>query len=945
MKLKSRIKYSKDLIDAASKRVKDVDHYVFSTRFVNEEALKLIAMKQTFISYIPLAFDIFDANNKNASIKDLKYFINIINFELNKLERESENFSNYIHSLISKLESEALEIEATVKEKQLKFFSGSSSTYYCNFSRESDVSLSEINRDFTIDHKTKFGFEPKDTASVIRNLGITLPIESVISIPIVKIEIINELTTIGDTLKPLIVDDPMNLLFRNKVFNYSVLFKGHERTRRLKRKHAQLGLYFELGSRMPLNSIKIKSNSIAAFNVKDILYLDESNQEVSVSIQNVNNGFESNFLFDAIETDRIIIVLEQKTPAGTGVFKEREKILMERILDISTFTSGTGTNVSNVDGYLYDISIDTIEMNLISFRSKGIYRSDYREVSNLSSFNLSDSTIQIPIANEENSLFQQSVTFTDQVYIEKYAGLKFFDTNGGLLLNEKVPLLDNSAKQIEYLDRVGDEFRFKLFPLLHYYRSDLNIIRIDLVEQCPEEENIYEGADYSHTEIPELVDESYPDIDFIVSDDQYTLDAIEEMREGLLNQHEEWTENGNYLEYIITEIVVNNLLQENIVPKNVGTIDDIINHYGLIDIKDYTLTTGLVLPMDQYFAYEVNYTNGQATVSLLDPSVGIQINSVLPQYQGRSSIINANLYRLNVATAIQPSYTTSYNTLLFSNPNSPTTLSNLFNFTQADINKNNETLSLLGFETVQDGTSQNVTQAGCLEFYKLTFDEEHTYRVGSHFQFYLSSYQVFVIGTVYQVLNSTQVLVAKNLVGTLPNDVLGVDLDLSYAYSVPSNALNVEVFEGTTKLVIGSDYLISLDNGSTWLSYLPHDQETNRLIRKATAGDFLIKVHNLDLTKKYIARYFVLPKQFLSKNKNIKLVNGIIEIDEPLASNEGVISSIFIMRNGFGNRYLSPIISEYTINLFEENPRRIKKGLKYNQVVFNKNTRNTLNVS
>ena len=70
-----------------------------------------------------------------------------------------------------------------------------------------------------------------------------------------------------------------------------------------------------------------------------------------------------------------------------------------------------------------------------------------------------------------------------------------------------------------------------------------------------------------------------------------------------------------------------------------------------------------------------------------------------------------------------------------------------------------------------------------------------------------------------------------------------------------------------------------------------------------------------------------------------------VKLLSPLSENEGIIQSIFIMRKGLKNKYLSPVIYEYSTNVFESKPKVNKTGSLKNKSLKLKNTKDTLNVN
>ena len=127
------------------------------------------------------------------------------------------------------------------------------------------------------------------------------------------------------------------------------------------------------------------------------------------------------------------------------------------------FLSNSAEHKESLEGYVYDISINTIKIGLLAFGDKGIFRSKPKEISNCVSFNLEHSAVIPSIMELRDSYIQDYLILSENVLIEAYGGLKVYDSFGGLLINQLIPLPDSLDKQTEYIDPVGRDFRFKLF--------------------------------------------------------------------------------------------------------------------------------------------------------------------------------------------------------------------------------------------------------------------------------------------------------------------------------------------------------------------------------------------------------------------------------------------------------------------------------------------------
>lgn len=943
MKFKSNLSFGADIIDAAIKRLKDIDNFDFKDINLKEKAVSFIKNNEYYDPYIPNSSDIYSSFRKNLNLKNLKFFLNINNARILKLKAENNFYENYIFSLLKELENESLHLDTLTEEKQIKFFYGSTFAFFNNFSRDKSYGLQFSNKDFTVDHKTKESFKEQEICSVVKNLGVTLPILSKISIPITDIEIINEETTSGDFLQELAKSDPMNLIQKNKVFNYSVAFKKHDDKRKYSREKSELTLLFKLGAKLPINSLKIVSAALNAFEIEEISYINSLGERIKINEYEIEGTFESNFLFKQIETSLVYIKIAQYNCSGSSEIPSRFLGPRESILENMNFISGSLEGVEVIEADVFDISLNEVELNLITFGDKGVFRSEYKEISNAYSLNLTQSSVVPSLVQLKDSYIEDYLILSDEVLIEKYLGLKVFAEDGGILIDDTIPLVDNKYKQTEYIEPIGNVMRLKLFPLMNGIKAENVILQIDLTEECVTiEEVIEKKVDYG-------IEEEETEIELIVVDDSYTADVKTELLEGINDFVQESMEMEE-LDYIITQWVVNDILSENLATME-SWIDGISNGnigFGSINIKDFIRDDGfgsmVGIPMNIYQAYE--YTQDQVTgvysIKFIDPNIGIPLTRIGFNDIGRAAIINVTSAYFNLETKISSVAYTSYvnNQMYQLHSSSP-------NWQEVDINGHNkdEDEVFRNSSANYESSAATSTTEVCEEFYKVSFKYPHELRTGEKFDFYYSEKDFYLNATVGKVVDDYIVLIPKNYIGSIDPSLLGIELEEYQFYKVPSNVNNIEIFEETKKLKMGRDYMISPDNGSNWYNSIPLDVKISILRKKAKAGNFLIKYDKANHNKFYIAKYFVAPQQWLSKSGEVVLNNNRIELKEPLSRNEGVVSAIFVIRNGFKNKYLSPVIFEYNMYGYEEEPLLDKKGLIYNKSLTSKKIRKPANVN
>lgn len=944
MKFKNNLSFGSDIVDAAIKRLKDLDNFDFRKINLKEKAISFINNNEFYDPYIPRALDICSSFRKNMNLKNLKFFININNARILSLQKENSFYENYIFSLLKELEDEALHLETLTEEKQIKFFHGSSFAFFNNFSRSKSYGLKFSNKDFMIDHKTKESFKQKEMCSVVKNLGITLPILDKTIIPIMDIQIINEETTSGDFLFELEKNDPMNLIQKNKVFNYSVAFKKHDQKRKYAREKSELTLFFKLGAVLPVNSLKIVSASLNSFQIEQISYIDSEGNRIKINEYEIEGTFESNFLFKQIETDSIFIKISQYNCSGSSEIPNRFLGVRESILENMNFISGSLEEVETIQADVFDISVNEVELNLITFHDKGVFRSDYKEISNAYSLNLLQSSAIPSLIELKDSYLDDYLILSEEVLIENYLGLKVFTEDGGILINETIPLVDNKYKQTEYIEPIGNIMRLKLFPLMNGVKAENIVLQIDLVEECVEiEQIIEEKEDY----VEEETTEDERDLQLVVSDDRFTQSSKDDLLRGIAGFVES-SMDAAAIDNLIVRVVANDIAKNNILERWIDGSFGGSGGYGYINIKDFIRDDSLGqltgIPMDIYWIYEYqeNVETGIYSVKLIDPSVGIPLRTVDFNDIGRAAKININaaFYEMKEAVPINVfnRYVNQQRYQMYSS--SPS-------WQEIDINAHNKGDQESDLNKVRDyeKSLEESTSQICEEFYRITFKYPHGLTAGDRFDFYYSEKDFYLNAVVGRVVDEYIILIPKNYIGNIESSLLGVELEEYQFYKVPSNANNIEIYEEAKKLKMGEDYMISPDNGSNWYNSIPLDIKISILRKKAKAGNFLIKYNKVNHNKFYIAKYFVAPQQWLSKKGEVVLNNNRVELKSPLNTNEGIVSAIFVIRNGFKNKYISPIIYEYNMYGYEEDPALNKRGLYYNKYLTNRNLRKPANVN
>ena len=990
MKLKRSLNNDAGIYDAGLKRVSDIDFFTLKGLSVDRLVKNYLDSADAYNAYIPKKRDIFSSYMKNISLKDAKFFVNLNNVRLKKIEREISNYIESTFLLLRKMQQEALGLESEIIESEIKYFKGSSNVHYNNFVKVVDTSVSENNRDFFIDHKTKFAFLSSENLSILKGVGLTLPIKSKNIVPIKNVYIINEHTTTGDTVTPIKVGNPLNVLRRNKVFEFSGVIKSIDNKYNYKRETATLALAIELGSAMPVNIIEINPSSIASFLVEEISYIDVNGKEIVINATEVDNNFKLTFFFSPIITNRIYIKVKQKTSIGSGeITKERD--YKSKIYSRSNFISGTSYEEESLQGNVFDMSINEISTYLVSFNERGIFRSQVKDISNCNSFNIDYNAI-IPSYEEivDQYYKQYLLTLGSEPLVEAYAGLKVFDSNGKVLINQSIPLPDNKNRQAEHLDPIGRDCRFKLYPELAKGKKINEIVKISLEKICIDVEETIPGIDRREPNF---------DIPTKSESDQntYTAENADDEEIGMY-----LAESGLTEELVLDWICYEHKVTEDNGARRMQLISNTGYEYGVLQGRTIRYN-GEVLPANIYMPYRLKNTGKKdeegkniysvrfITKEERIPTKGMNRNIIpkvaainlanqiyngagLPRGHRRPiSLTSEKLSKSEYLKLINSeseygwkrfwndrqwkelssgSYVQEYKNKRFSNMDSRVKEEEGVVAGEVEQYRGSSPEREMGDTTVEERTTEHQEPSSdeaplqeCDLYYVFEFEQKHLYEPGDVLRITNKSETYTIEGAVTIIIDEYTVGIIVNAnFNNLPTEYLGsFPTDKFITYNASN--FDIEVYEEEKRLIVGNDYLISPDNGSTWYSSIPQSVYFKKLLQKCKAGDFLIRLRKVDYSKIYHCKYKIKSNQALSADRNVILKNMRIKLLSPLNQNEGIIQSIFIIRKGLKNQYLSPVIYEYSTNIFESNPKINKSGSLKNKSLKLKNTKDTLNVN
>jgi len=171
--------------------------------------------------------------------------------------------------------------------------------------------------------------------------------------------------------------------------------------------------------------------------------------------------------------------------------------------------------------------------------------------------------------------------------------------------------------------------------------------------------------------------------------------------------------------------------------------------------------------------------------------------------------------------------------------------------------------------------------------------------------------------TSWYVLSENWLLLAPDDITPPLSGTLTYPKITPYAFLADAQAAPLSVYRESQALTIGTDYEISFNRGSTWLSTWPRDKQWVAAKAKAKAGTFKIRFTNPRHTDLYWIDYRPLRNQQLSSRPGVSLKNGRVVFDKRFKGTSGTLSSVIVSRADNVNPYLTPVLLSYFLRVRE----------------------------
>jgi hypothetical protein len=481
-RFKERIDFSRGLLDVARARVNDVPRPIESGSIVDSLAYEYLINKGNLAPIASLGTRFrAEASGESIYLKDFKYAISSLNTKINTTGEFARLNGKDIFATLFEMQREVYKLESEVGEAEIKMLNGFSKVHLNTFARQVDSSIQHEDESWLTDFKSSFSYPQKYSLSFLASAGLTLPVRSKTKLPVINAYLVDETTDVGETVVPVISTSPRNVFLENKVFRHVVVRREFDSTTRKYKSKTSYDAYpynavstvtleLELASTCSINYLTINPVNSSVFTIRDISYLNEAGEQISIVSQSIDGDLEKTLIFEPIQSKFVRLTLEQasRLTLTTSDLADSAKEELNKMLSGAGLSVEVDSKTETITGRWYDFSIKDIEVGQIAYENKGIFRSQPIKVKSPIGLEISR-FIETITPEEVFSEYYKTVTLPEgEAKSEAYAGIRLFNKEGGTKLDSLVPVPDTYPTQIEFLDFLHTDARVKLFPDLEW---------------------------------------------------------------------------------------------------------------------------------------------------------------------------------------------------------------------------------------------------------------------------------------------------------------------------------------------------------------------------------------------------------------------------------------------------------------------------------------------
>ena len=465
---KEALDTSKYVRAAAERRGQDEEHVRFSEAEAQRRTRAVLALRGTTPTFPPVVPGTpIDARAWADYIRDAKMHISAAASTGEGLEEEIKLNTRKNFALLDDLQREAQALDAYATEEEVKINGRYSQVHYNSFVRARDAGLPYDDQNWIVDYKTGLPFQADNISDVIPGTGATLPVRQEVAIPIIDVTLVGEETDVGDTSTPIVSNSPRNLLRGDRVFRHVVIRTDHDKTsRKYNHTPSYCTILLEFASIQLVNMLNVRPLGHSTVYVESITYMNEAGEEVELTEVELPNEVELTVLFEPVRTKYMKVKFRQYAPVTRTHFNTEDLRVRElnKILRGSGWSQLLTESGGEIQGRVYDFSLESVRCSLRQYENLGVFRSQPVETKGPIGCSFDDVVETIQITNEH--LTYGTTFFLDEgeVLLERYLGVDLKTPEGGQAVYDLVPIPDARRAQREFLPLFNDEAQVKLFP-------------------------------------------------------------------------------------------------------------------------------------------------------------------------------------------------------------------------------------------------------------------------------------------------------------------------------------------------------------------------------------------------------------------------------------------------------------------------------------------------
>lgn len=457
---------------AAERRALDEEHTQFGQAERQRRTRGVLSLRSTVPTMPVLAPGaVLDARQWTDYIRDAKMHISSVASTGQGIEEEIGLHSRKNFALLDDLQREARALDAYVTEEEVKINGRYSQVHYNSFLRANDGGLPYDNQDWLVDFKTGLPFQAENVADLIPGTGMTLPLRQQIEIPIINVVLVGEETDVGDTVVPIVSNEPKNLLRDDRVFRHVVIRTDHDSTsRKYNHTPSYCTLLLEFAGVQLVNMLNVRPLGHSTVYIDSLTYLNEAGEEVELTEVELANEVELTVLFEPVRTKYMKVRFRQYAPVTRTSFNTTDL----RVRELNRLLRGAGWGQlldekgTDIQGRVYDFSLESVSCALRQYENLGVFRSQPVKVASPIGCSFEDKVETIQVNNAERAYGATFFLNEGEVILERYLGVDLTTPEGGKALYDLVPIPDARHAQREFLPLFSGEAQVKLFPDLRW---------------------------------------------------------------------------------------------------------------------------------------------------------------------------------------------------------------------------------------------------------------------------------------------------------------------------------------------------------------------------------------------------------------------------------------------------------------------------------------------